>query len=203
MRFEEGEFGIFPAQLVKGLAPNLQVVLSWLIFHTNNKTGVAFPSHSTLCKETGIKSRTTMIQILNDLETAGYIRKKNRSRENGGNTSNEYEVFIKRSRDCTFTEQPIVQELDTNQKKDNQKNPISEMLFKECWRVYGCKGNKRIAKKYWDKLSEEDRANIRKCITVYIGVREYQFRKDFQGYINPQYRRWEENVSENNGVVRI
>ena len=38
MIYERGEFGIFPAKLVNGLSPNLQVVLSWLIYHTNTKT---------------------------------------------------------------------------------------------------------------------------------------------------------------------
>ena len=69
MIYENGEFGIFPAKNLKGLTPNQQVIMSWLIFHTNSKTGTCFPSHSTLCKETGIKSRTTMRETLNQLES--------------------------------------------------------------------------------------------------------------------------------------
>ena len=194
MIYEKGEFGIFPAKLVQGLSPTLQTVLSWLIFHTNSKTGTAFPSHATLCKECGIKSRTTVISALDELEKLGFIKVSNRIREGGGFSSNEYSVFIKRKGDTSSDEQPLVHEMDNNQKKEEPKDIISELLFKECWRIYGHKGNKRIAKRYWDKLSPQDRASIRERMTLYINSREHQYRKDFQGWINPTNRMWEDEI---------
>ena len=193
MIFEKGEFGIFPAKLIKGLSPNLQVVLSWLIFHTNSKTGVSFPSHETLCRECGIKSRSTIIQALNDLERLGYIRKRKRFKESGGYTSNEYEVFVKQRRGSSDNEQGYVQNVDTNQKNNNQKN-INIELFNICWSLYEHKGNKQTALRYWEKLNDDDRKTIHQNIPTYIKSREKQYRKDFQGWINPTNRMWEDEI---------
>ena len=193
MIYENGEFGIFPAKNIKGLTPNQQVIMSWLIFHTNSKTGTCFPSHTTLCKETGIKSRTTMRETLNQLESLGYIKKKNRYKESGGNSSNEYMVFIKRGGGGAFIDHTLEQGLTTNQKKDNQKNYNIE-LFEKCWVDYDRKGNKQMALRYWKKLSNDDQQSIHNSIPIYTSNREYKYRKDFQGWINPTNRMWEDEV---------
>ena len=184
MIYERGEFGIFPAKLIEGMTPNQQVVLSWLIYHTNSKTGACFPSHTTLCKETGIKSRTTMIQTLNELENLGYIFKDKADNGRGGYLRNQYKVFIKGGKLRSDIEQDYVQELDTNHKKENQKNYNIE-LFEKCWVDYERKGNKQIALRYWKKLSTEEQQLVHDNIHSYKSSREYQYRKDFQGWINP------------------
>ncbi len=196
--FKEGEFGIFPATILKGLHPCKQTIIAWLIYHTNNKTGVSFPSLQTLSKETGIKSRTTLTNYLSELETDGFIKKRTRFRDDGGNSSNEYEVFIKRTYPCPNTEQGIVHNMDTNYNKNNQKN-INKELFESCWASYGRKGNKQKALQYWSKLSEDDRLSVLKAIPRYVSTREKVYQKDFQGWINPTYRMWEDEVTEKEG----
>jgi DNA-binding transcriptional MocR family regulator len=193
MIYERGEFGIFPAKLVNGLSPNLQVVLSWLIYHTNTKTKTCFPSHTTLCRETGIKSRTTIIQALTHLEELGYIRKNKRMRDDGGYSSNEYEVFIKGSSPFASNEHDTIQQMDTNHKKINQKNYNIE-LFEKCWVDYERKGNKQMALRYWKKLSTDDQQAVHNSIPIYKSNREFRFRKDFQGWINPSNRMWEDEI---------
>jgi DNA-binding transcriptional MocR family regulator len=193
MIYENGEFGIFPAKLLKGLTPNQQIIMSWLVFHTNSKTGTCFPSHTTLCKETGIKSRTTIIQTLNELESLGFIKKRVRMKETGGFSSNEYSVFIKRSNPTSNSEQDLLQKMNTNHKKDNQKKYNIE-LFEKCWVDYERKGNKSVALRYWKKLKDVDRQSIHNNINAYKKNREYQFRKDFQGWINPTNRMWEDEI---------
>jgi hypothetical protein len=119
--FQKGEFGLFPAKILKGQSPNKQVIVAWLIFHMNQE-GTCFPSMETLCKETGISSRTTILKCLKELETDGFIKSKRRSRPDGGYTSNEYTVFIRRQSGCTTNEHGVSQQMDTNHKKVNNTN---------------------------------------------------------------------------------
>ena len=93
-------------------------------------------------------------------------------------------VYIKRGGDSTEIDHTLEQEVTTNQKKDNQKNYNIE-LFEKCWVDYERKGNKQIALRYWKKLSTEDQQLVHDNIHSYKSSREYQYRKDFQGWINP------------------
>jgi len=188
MMYTEGEFGIFPAKSVKGLAPNKQTVLAWLIFHTNTNTGVAFPSINTLCAECGIASRTTMIKVLSELEKEGYIKKKHRQREGGGYTSNEYEVFIKRTSPSTKSVSAVVQEVDTNHKKKNQKKleHWSEQ-FQRCFNLWN-KGNFKHSLKYWGELEATDRDLIERNIPIFLKkLDDDKYKPFFQNWINPEY----------------
>lgn len=189
MMYTEGEFGIFPAKNVKGLSPNKQVVLSWLIFHTNNNTGVSFPSIKTLCTECGISSRTTMIKVLTELEEDGYIKKKHRRREGGGYTSNEYEVFIKRTSPSAKSVSGVVQEVDTNHKKKNKKKLEHwSPSFQKCFDAWGKHGNYKHSLKYWGELDAEDRSLIEKNIPIFLkNLKDEKFKPFFQNWINPEY----------------
>lgn len=195
--YTSGEFGIFPAKILYGLEPLKQVLVSWLIYHTNNQTGVAFPSLDTLGKETGIRSRTALIKHLKELEEMGMIRKVRRWKEAGGATSNEYEVFIRRMGDSPSEEQGVVHNVDSNYKKKNQKKDNQpDELFENSWFMYGCKGNKQTAKRYWDKLSDSDKNCIAERIPIYVLSRpDKKYRKDFQGWINPANRMWEDAIA--------
>lgn len=188
MIYTEGEFGIFPAKSVKGLPPNKQVTLAWLIFHTNNNTGVAFPSINTLCKECGIASRTTMIKVLTELEQEGFIKKKHRQREGGGYTSNEYEVFIKRTSPSAKAESGVVQNVDTNYKNKNQKK-LEHWCprFQRCFDSWG-KGNYKQSLKYWGELHDDDRQLVEKNISIFLKQLENdKYKPFFQNWINPEY----------------
>lgn len=90
--YKHGEFGIFPAFQLKGMNPYHQVVLAWLIFHTN-QDGYCWPSMKTLMTETGIKSRSKLRSVIIELEQAGIIESQNRNREDGSVTSNGYRII--------------------------------------------------------------------------------------------------------------
>jgi hypothetical protein len=69
--------------------------------------------------------------------------------------------------------------------------------FETAWEAYGRKGNKKAAKRYWARLSEKDRNAIMETIPLYLKANpEEQIRKDFSGWINPTYRRWENKIIE-------
>lgn len=92
MKFlERGTFGIFPAQLCKGLPPTDQAVLAWLWFHANTDTGECWPSVATLSVESGVK-RSLLYNVLARLLKSGLIEKRNRF-DNGMQKSNMYRVM--------------------------------------------------------------------------------------------------------------
>jgi hypothetical protein len=77
-----------------------------------------------------------------------------------------------------------------NTKQDTK----TDSMFDDYWAMYGRKGNKQIAKRYWSKLSEQDKIDIGKTIIPYTMSREKKYCLDFQGYINPTNRRWEDII---------
>ena len=96
---------------------------------------------------------------------------------------------------------PLGQECPTGEDENvlynnTSKNTTSviDELFAECWAMYGRKGNKARALMYWKKLSKEDRLAIQAAIIPYINSREEKYRKHFQGWINPSYRMWEDEI---------
>lgn len=67
--------------------------------------------------------------------------------------------------------------------------------FEAAWAAYGRKGNKKSALVYWRRLSAKDRKAIMEAIPLYIAAKpDEKFRKDFSGWINPAYRRWEDKI---------
>lgn len=73
--------------------------------------------------------------------------------------------------------------------------------FDAAWKAYGRKGNKMAAHRYWKKLSAKDRKAIMDTIPLYLAAMpDEKYRKDFSGWINPTYRRWEDKIVNNNQV---
>tara|TARA_R100001510_G_scaffold22585_1_gene19770 strand:+ start:1498 stop:2124 length:627 start_codon:yes stop_codon:yes gene_type:complete len=66
--------------------------------------------------------------------------------------------------------------------------------FEKCWQLYKRKGNKATSLKYFKKLSVEDRKSVLDSIPKYVKSRERIYQKDFQGYINPANRIWEDEI---------
>ena len=71
-----------------------------LFQHMNQEMG-CFPAISTICEETGL-SRSTVKRSLNDLMKAGFLRKTERYRTNGSQTSNLYRLELVSSKEMSF-----------------------------------------------------------------------------------------------------
>ena len=128
-------------------------------------------------------------RILRDMESLGIILSGNFNKI-GYDQTKWYTLNI----DCSELnngdskiEQPI---------PDTKPNTKTDKLFDECWALYGKKGNKARAVQYWAKLTEGDKENIKLAIPTYVKSRERKYRKDFQGWINPTYRMWEDEIVE-------
>lgn len=72
----------------------------------------------------------------------------------------------------------------------------NDQQFERCWKAYGRKGTKAKALEYWKKISQPDRDIIETKIPDYVDAtsNDPTFRKDFDGWINPKYRRWENEI---------
>lgn len=208
IKLQAGEFGIFPARLAKGKPYVQQVVLAWLWFHKNNETNSCFPSLTTLEKECGV-SRHTLLNALKALEGAGLIVKDRRFDDKGNSKSNIYHIISQPEGGSAgdalggsaVATLGVVQEMHPNYKKVNKKNISNidyasiDAEFEQSWIAYERKGNKQTALRYWRKLTDTDRAEIIKAIPNYIKARpEKKFRKDFQGWINPTNKMWQDEL---------
>ena len=81
---------------------------------------------------------------------------------------------------------------DNNTSKNNTS--IIDAEFEKVWAMYERKGNKQTAMRYWKKLSKADQLAIKEKIPTYVQLREKQYRKDLQGWINPTNRMWEDEI---------
>lgn len=94
MKLKKGTFGIFPAQMIRGLPALEQILFCWICSHINND-GVCWPSLKTLSEESGM-SRNTVRRLLQSLEERGLIKRKKRKKTDSlENDSTLYEVIIK------------------------------------------------------------------------------------------------------------
>lgn len=78
-----------------GLKPRDLAVYFCLCSHKNVKTGVAFPSRSTIAKECGISKVDTVDKAIKTLWLKGLITKKPQYRPDGGFSSNVYTITEK------------------------------------------------------------------------------------------------------------
>lgn len=78
---------------------------------------------------------------------------------------------------------------------DTKEDTKKDTMFEECWKQYGRRGTKRIALRYWKKLSDDDKLSISKAIPSYCGNTDYEYRKFFEGWINPTNRMWENEIA--------
>jgi len=78
----------------RGLKPAAKIVLYWLADHYNQSTGECFPSHKRLAELCEMTDRNVRIQ-LDQLSEAGLISIVKRTRDNGSQTSNSYQLKMR------------------------------------------------------------------------------------------------------------
>lgn len=123
-------------------------------------------------------SRQKISRLLREMENKGIIQSGNFNKS-GYDQTKWYTINIECS-ELNNAYDKIKQPIPYN----NQDNKTDSM-FEECWVMYGRKGNKKMAYRYWLKLSDADKVIVKKNIPSYINSRERIYRKDFQGWINP------------------
>ena len=173
--WKPGTFGIFPALMARGLTAREQCLLAWLCFHSNNE-GQCWPSLKKLCEETGIKSRSTILKVLDELEAKGLIRKNPAHNPDGGRTNNMYDVCLNDCKcsgieqpPCPKTEQPPVQNLDMN-KNQVTKPKFDLKPFLDAWKeAYGAYfAAERFARRFKSLCLEYGEDRVMRAFRGYI-----------------------------------
>ena len=157
--------------------------------HTHEGKTWMYQSANDMCHHYPYWSRQKISRLLRDMETDGLIVSANYNTIGYDQTkwyalSDNVQCSSVSNR-MSKTEQPI---------PDTNTDTKTDTLFEECWKMYGRKGNKQTALRYWKKLSDDDRVQVKEKIPTYVQLREKQYRKDFQGWINPTNRMWEDEI---------
>lgn len=148
-----------------GLKPATKIVLYWIADHYNHETHRCFPSHKRLADLCEM-SRQSVINHIAILQEQGMIRATNRTRENGSNTSCEYELLFKQA-DVQNLDTPSTEFLHGDVNLFNTHNLVNNNLVSETngvltndefttkfeifWDSYPKKTGKQYAKKAFAK----------------------------------------------------
>jgi len=157
--------------------------------HQHNNKVWMYQSASDMSHHYPYWSRQKISRLLRDMEAEGLI-------ESGNFNAIGYD----QTKWYALSDRIQCSEINIRESKTEQPIPYTkpdtetDNLFETVWIQYGRKGNKQTAMRYWKKLSYEDKIAITKAIPAYIGSREYKYRKDFQGWINPTNRMWEDEI---------
>jgi len=157
--------------------------------HTHEGKTWMYQSASDMCNHYRYWSRRKISRLLRDMEADGLIVSANYN--SIGYDQTKWYALADNLQCSTVNnrmskgEQPI---------PDTKTNTKPDTLFEECWKLYGRKGNKQTSMVSWKKLSEADKLLIKEKIPVYVQLREKQYRKDFQRWINPTNRMWEDEI---------
>jgi hypothetical protein len=148
-----------------------------------------FQSAQDMAKHYPYWSRQKISRMLRDMEAAGLII-SGCYNKTGYDQTKWYTLNL----DCSNInngslniEHPI---------QDTKEDTKKDTLFNECWELFTRKGTKAKAYRYWKSLSEEDKKAIRTIIPKYVRSRERQYFKNFEGWINPANRMWEDEIIE-------
>jgi hypothetical protein len=86
---------------------------------------------------------------------------------------------------------------DAEQEKSGGARSKQKALesFERVWDLYDKKKGKPAALRYWLKHSEKTRMEIEAKIPAYVAsTPDKQFRKNFQGYLNPKEEMWKDEI---------
>jgi hypothetical protein len=141
-------------------------------------------------------SRQKISRLLRDMEAEELIKSGNFNKVQYDQTK-WYTITLECSdlnNRISKLEQPI---------PDTKQDTKTDTMFEECWKLYGRKGTKRQAFRYWQRLSNDDKLAILKAIPRYCDNTNYDYRKFFEGWINPTNRMWENEIVAKQSIKRM
>jgi hypothetical protein len=141
-------------------------------------------------------SRQKISRLLRDMEAEELIKSGNFNKVQYDQTK-WYTITLECSdlnNRISKLEQPI---------PDTKQDTKTDTMFEECWKLYGRKGTKRQAFRYWQRLSNDDKLAILEAIPRYCDNTNYDYRKFFEGWINPTNRMWENEIVAKQSIKRM
>jgi len=141
-------------------------------------------------------SRQKISRLLRDMEAEELIKSGNFNKVQYDQTK-WYTITLECSdlnNRISKLEQPI---------PDTKTDTKTDTMFEECWKLYGRKGTKRQAFRYWQRLSNDDKLAILEAIPRYCDNTNYDYRKFFEGWIKPTNRMWENEIVAKQSIKRM
>ena len=186
------------------LTPSQKIVLLMLSDRHNPDMG-CFPSTRKLAADCNM-STSSVFTHLSALELRGLIKRKGRARENGQQTSNEYDLNMGiQNLDGGYPKSgaPPIQNLDTNNHV-NINHVIEPNMFNDAWLAYPRKVGKGHAEKAWAKaIKKIDERELCKLLSQYIDSlvgKDSKFIPHLSTWLNGE--RWHDDIEapQQNGI---
>jgi len=186
------------------LTPSQKIVLLMLSDRHNPDMG-CFPSTKKLAADCNM-STSSVFTHLSALELRGLIKRKGRARENGQQTSNEYDLNMGiQNLDGGYPKSgaPPIQNLDTNNHV-NINHVIEPNMFNDAWLAYPRKVGKGHAEKAWAKaIKKIDERELCKLLSQYIDSlvgKDSKFIPHLSTWLNGE--RWHDDIEapQQNGI---
>jgi hypothetical protein len=193
------------------LSPAQKIVLL-MLSHRHNPDIGCFPSSKKLAEDCNI-STSSVFAHLAALEGKGLIKRKGRARENGQQTSNEYDLNMgvqnldggiqNLDKGYPKSGHPPIQNLGTNNHViiNHVNEPI---LFNDAWLAYPRKVGKGQAEKAWAKaIKKIDERQLCKLLSQYIDslvFKDSKFIPHLSTWLNGE--RWRDDIEapQQNGI---
>lgn len=222
MRNELSNYQCIPRELIfdSSLSDRARFVFCYMVSKPNDWKFFLKP----MAEEIGY-SVETLRKYLKELVDSGWIVKGEQENTNG--TFGAVEYTLRASKKTEQKEEEIVEETedeifrygknptqhkrDNKQKRDNINNnnhaePCKTSVtrhdydndFERAFALYGRKGSKASAYKWWQRLSDVEKELVFSHIPHYLSAHEVQYRKDFSGYLHQKYFN---NVVYKNNVI--
>lgn len=151
----KGEYSPFPFKIMKGRPPLEQVLLTWIIYHTDDY-GVCWPTQELLEDETGMNARTIR-RYIQKLEEEGLITVERTEITSSKKVSNKYTLSkeIHRTQSPTHrTECPPLPDTESYGPEDTESYVYNEHLMNSLELMNGTNEEKEITKVISKKTSE-------------------------------------------------
>ena len=186
------------------LTPSQKIVLLMLSDRHNPDMG-CFPSTRKLAADCNM-STSSVFTHLSALELRGLIKRKGRARENGQQTSNEYDLNMGiQNLDGGYPKSghPPIQNLDTNNHVSTN-HVIEPNMFNDAWLAYPRKVGKGHAEKAWAKaIKKIDERQLCKLLSQYIDSlvgKDSKFIPHLSTWLNGE--RWHDDIEapQQNGI---
>ena len=178
------------------LTPSQKIVLLMLSDRHNPDMG-CFPSTKKLAADCNM-STSSVFTHLSALELRGLIKRKGRARENGQQTSNEYDLNMGiQNLDGGYSKSghPPNQNLDTNNHV-SINHVIEPNMFNDAWLAYPRKVGKGHAEKAWAKaIKKIDERELCKFLSQYIDSlvgKDSKFIPHLSTWLNGE--RWHDDI---------
>mgnify|MGYP000333036355 CR=1 FL=1 len=190
----------------KGIKPATKIVLYWIADHHNSETNACFPSLSTLADECEMSKRAVQDRI-ECLAQIGLIKKIERSRTNGSQTSNGYSLNLTKQPwqnlppPLAESASPPVQNLPPHNLVSNNHVNITKKnmaIFDDLWNIYPKKVGKGTARKALAKaMAKAPIDQIQLSLALFVrawGSQDKKFMPHLSTWLNGE--RWDDELQE-------